>query len=204
MDPLTVYSTCLAVKLHFERGSYDAFKFNFKGPSRKVQSFLKSNDRFSYERVAKKYPKRDDLIAFLLSNIIGGKKWIRDMDDETYLIWVSKMQSMQYRFNTDINALWEFAIDNKLNFDECLKPHEGSIPILDLYRLGKLQLETLVIIDVLVSFTKGINKKTVSDPLGILSDAVYLIEQYKPFIRSRINISASKNCIINLFTYVGK
>lgn len=204
VNPLVVYSTYMAVKLHFERGSYDAFKFNFKGPSRKNSAFQKSPDRFAYEKLAKKYPNITDLIHYLLANVLDGRSWIRDMNEEVYLLWIARMQRMQYQFNTDMNTLCDYAINHKLSFDDCLKPHPSSneVPILELCKRGSIQVESVIIVDFLVGFLSRINKKTLSDPLGILSDRVYMMQQYKPFIVPRINTAAVKNIIINLFTDV--
>lgn len=204
VNPLTVYSTYIAIKLHFERGSYNAFKFNFKGPKRSLNTFLKSKDRYSYEKIAKKYPSMNDLIGYLLANILAGSTWIRDMDDETYLLWVAKMQRMQYQFSADMTVLSDYAFNHDLTFDDCLKVSRdgSSVPIIDLVKQGRIQVESAIIVDELVGFLAGINKSTVSDPLGILSDRVYMMQQYKPFIVSRINKSAAKNIIINLFTAV--
>jgi len=206
VNPLVVYSTYIAVKLHFERGSYDAFKYNFKGPHKKISTFTKSKDKFVYEKLAIKYQKYDELIHFFLANFLAGNTWIRDMTDEAYIEWLGKIQSMSYRFNADMNKLYDYAVNHDLNFDECLKvnPASKSIAILNLLTKGIINEESVIIIDVLVGFLNRINKSTVSDPLGILSDAVYRMLQYKPFIRSRVNIAASKNTIINLFTDISK
>jgi hypothetical protein len=205
-NPLTVYSTYIAVKLHFERGSYDAFKYNFKGPHKKTQTFLKSKDKYVYEKLAQRYPKMNELIHFFLANILAGNTWIRDMTDEAYIEWLGRVQSMTYRFNTDMNKLREYAGDRELTFDECLVFNQATmqVPILSLMQKGIISEESVVAIDVLVGFLNRINKNPVSDPLGILSDTVYRLQQYKPFIRSRVNIAASKNSIINLFTDISK
>lgn len=204
VNPLVVYSTYIAIKLHFERGTYDAFKFNFKGPSRKISAFQKSPDRFVYERLARVYPNMTDLIQYILANVLAGNTWIRNMNDETYLLWVARIQRMQYQFSADMNTLRDYAINHELSFDDCLKPRAVSneIAILELCRRGSIQVESVIIVDFLVGFLESINKKTLSDPLGILSDSVYRMQQYKPFIVSRINTAAVKNIIINLFTDV--
>jgi hypothetical protein len=206
VNPLVVYSTFIAIKLHFEKGSYDAFKFNFKGPQKRMSAFLKSNDRYSYEKIAKKYHKFNDLIDFLLANTLAGRSWIREMCDEELFLWQAKMQRITYQFNIDMNVFKEYAIDHELNFDDCLRFNNslGCVPLLELFRKGKINVESVITIDVLVGFLSSINKKTISDPLGVLSDRVYLMQQYKPFIKDRINIAASKNTVINLFTDVNK
>lgn len=206
VNPLTVYSTYIAIKLHFEKGSYDAFKYNFKGPSKRLSAFTKSKEKFAYEKLARKYPKHEDLVQFFVANILVGNTWIRDMTDEVYIEWLGKIQSMSYRFKADMNKMLDYAENHQLSFDDLLTIHPGTkqVPILTLLAQRTISAESVVTIDVLVSFLKRINKSTVSDPLGILSETLYRLEQYKPFIRSRINTAAAKNCIINLFTEAGK
>jgi hypothetical protein len=206
VNPLTVYSAYIAVKLHFEKGSYDAFKYNFKGPSKRLSTFSKSKEKFVYEKLARKYPKHEDLVQFFVANILAGNTWIRDMTDEVFIEWLGKIQSMSYRFKADMNKLLDYAENQELSFDDLLmiRPSTKQVPILTLLAQGTISAESVVTIDVLVSFLKRINKSTVSDPLGILSETLYRLEQYKPFIRSRINTAAAKNCIINLFTEAGK
>lgn len=206
VTPLVVYSTYIAVKLHFEKGSYDAFKYNFKGPQKKIAAFQKSNDRFAFEKIAKKYHNFSDLVFFLLANVLDGRMWIRDMSDEIYVLWTAKMQRLSYQFSADMQVLHDHAVNHELTFDDCLHPRPitNLVPILELLRKGRIQVESVIIIDVLVDFLSRINKKTVSDPLGLTNDKVYLMQQYTPFIKQRVNVAASKNIIINLFTVVGK
>jgi hypothetical protein len=201
VNPVIVYSTFMAVKLHFQPGSYDAFKYHFKVPVKK--GVFQSNERFFYEKIAKKYSKYDDLVCFFLANVLDGNKWIGDMSDSTYLEWQGKMQSMKYHFNCDMNFLRDFADNHSLSFDDCLRG-TTDVPVLNLLMKQKIREESVIILDVLVGFLKHINKNLASDPLGILSDAVYRLQQYKPFLLPRINIAASKNHIINLFTSVDK
>jgi hypothetical protein len=142
----------------------------------------------------------NDLIGFLLANTLSGNTWIRDMTDETYLLWVARMQRMQYQFSSDMNTLADYAINHELTFDDCLTvSRDGqSVPILDLVKQDRIQVESVIIIDVLVGFLSRIN--ILSDPLGILRDRIYIMQQYKPFIVSRVNKDAAKNVIIDRFS----
>lgn len=200
MHPIDVYSTFMAIKLHFGAGKYDAFKFNFKGPKQKMSTFLKSRDRYTYEKLGKKFRNKSELIGYLLANYLEGNTWIGAMDEDTYQTWISKIQAMRYNFNTDIGVLSDYAENHGLSFDDCLIERKNSVPVFDLYRKGRIRLETLVILDILLGYSSNINNGTMSDPLGILSDTVHLIKCYTPFIKDRVNVAASKNSIINVFT----
>ena len=201
VDPMVAYSTYMAIKLHFQPGTYDAFKFNFKGPQRKREAFAKSNDRFAYEKLAKKYPSHPDLILYYVANVLDSRTWVRDMTDEVYQLWQAKMQRLTYQFNTDMSKLCDYALNHELTFDQCLEAgRTNEVPILKLMMQGSIQVESVIIVDVLVDFIARINKKTLTDPLNLLSDKVYMMRQYKPFLVHRINNTAAKNSIINLFT----
>jgi hypothetical protein len=54
-----------------------------------------------------------------------------------------------------------------------------------------------------VNYTSSINK-FVSDPLEIVSDITYRVSRYKPFLRSKIDVSKAKQNVLNSFTYVNK
>ena len=195
-DPHSAYSTCISIRLHFDRGKYDAFKFNFKGPNRSRKAFDNSRDKFVYEKIARKYPRKVDLIEFMVANVLVGNTWIRDMNDDIYDEWLGRVQSMTYRFRNEVKKLTEATS----SFNDLLLPCDGEVPIMTLLRRGEIQIETVVIIDALVDFLSNINTLSVPDPLNLLGDLVYKVEQYKPFILHRINKNAMKKILIELFT----
>lgn len=203
VNPLEVYTTHMAIKLHFEAGSYNAFHFGFKGPKMKITTFNASKDRFWYEKLANKYPKKDELIDFLLANYLYGNRWIRDYNEDVYLEWLGKIQSLSYRFNVDMERTLDYCINYDKTFDNLLELR-NPILIFELLKRGTISEESVIIIDVLTEFIKKINTSLISDPLGIISDMVYRTKQYRPFIINRINKNAARNTVLNLFTSVHK
>ena len=202
VNPFTVFSAHHSIRLHFERGSYDAFKYKFKGPKIKPATFEKSRDRFWYEKIASKYRNdSNNLIDFLLSNHLVGNSWIRDCDNEVYLVWLGRIQSLTYTFNLDANKIHDYSINNDLQFDELFEINRyRKVPVLDLLNRKMISEESVVILDSILNFLKPLNKQKGDDPLDILSDMVYRLRQYKPFLENRINKSAAKNTLQNLFT----
>lgn len=188
--------------LHFKKGSsYDAFKFNFKGPRLKKETFLAHKNKYEFEKLARAYPKKNDLILYFLSNILANKTWINNMTKGTYDEYLGSIQSMQYVFKSDMNVLREHCG----NFNNAFLPQcAGEIPVIyKLYQSNKVCLNTLVLLDILIQYTLTIGKKC-NDPLEIVSDTSHKIAQYKPFLRSEMNVEKYKNIVISLFTNVTK
>lgn len=188
--------------LHFKKGSsYDVFKFNFKGPRLKKETFLAHKNRYEFEKLARAFPKKNDLILYFLSNILQDKTWINKMSRSTYDEYLGSLQSMQYTFKSDINALREHCN----NFDDAfVSQHTGQFPIIyKLYQANAICLNSLVALDYLIQYTSKIDKNC-NDPLGIISDISHKIIKYKPFLRSEMNVEKYKNIVISLFTTVNK
>lgn len=188
--------------LHFKKGSsYDALKFNFKGPRLKKESFLGHKNRYEFEKLARAFPKKNDLILYFLSNILANKTWITNMNRSNYDDYLASLQSMQYRFKGDMNVLREHCD----KFDDAFVPKRaGEIPVIyKLYQSDAICLNSLAVLDYLVQYTSKISKNF-NDPLEIISDITFKIIKYKPFLRSEMNVEKSKNIVINLFTNANK
>lgn len=73
-----------------------------------------------------------------------------------------------------------------------------------MHNSNKISLESLTILDLLVGYSRRINK-IANDPLEIISDLTHRIVQYKPFIQStKIDLNKAKQTVLNLFTCVNK
>lgn len=204
--PFDVWSIYTAINLHFKKGgTYDAFKFNFKGPRLKRESFMANRNRYSFEKLSRSYPKKNDLICYFMSNVIAGQTWINNMSDAIYAEWCARIQALDYRFNSEMSDAATVAQRNGYSFDELFNPRDkNDVPaIYKLYQAEKVSLESLAILDNLLNFTKSINKN-LSDPLEISSDISHRIIKYKPFLRSEMNVEKHKTIVINLFTSVSK
>jgi hypothetical protein len=201
MSPFDAWSTYMAIKLHFDKGTFDAFKFNFKGPRLSQSAFNVRKDKYFFEKVARKYPKKQDMITFFLSNFLEGNSWVGTMNDSAPMNWIAKMQRLDYTFGEDIGVLRDSCEKRGCSFDDALRPNAGrSAPlIIELYQSQKISLESVVILDVLLNFIPRINKVVV-DPLGMFEEIFNKMIRYKPFIESRVNIEKSKLTVIKTFT----
>jgi len=204
MHPEDVWQIYMSIKLHFETSSkLDAFKYDFRGPRLKIGSSNELKNKWTLEKLSKKYSKKNELILYFLANILDGKDWIGDTCDESYQVFLAKIQRLDYTFKSDMNKLLDMCSEKGFSFDDAFTSKDRSdFPLIySLYKREDISLETLVILDTLIGFTKDINKN-IADPLGIINDISYKIMQYKPFLKSEMLLEKYRELIIKLFTPV--
>jgi hypothetical protein len=179
MSGYEAYQSFLAVTKHF-KGTYDYFKYGGK-INTNYDSFLIKKDKYLFDKVAKKYKNSDELLKFLVSSTVDGNRqgWIGDLlnpyHDIVYKKWKKKIESLSYNFKEDLSHLNEIESD----FNNMFKFVDGKHPLLfRAYSGRKISLETLVILDELVHYTKAWQKE---DDL-ILKETIHLIEKYSPFV----------------------
>lgn len=102
------YMMYLALRQHFERESYDYFKF--KGKVKATQdSFMSRKDRFYFQKLSRLHDEKE-MAPFFVANILKGKKWIGDFleeDAETNFIdYQRRVQSLSYTFSNDLDTLF--------------------------------------------------------------------------------------------------
>ena len=188
MSAFDTYKTYLAVQQHFTRKTYDFFKYNGKVKVNE-STFIARKDRYFFEKSARKF-KRDEFLQFLIANYTSGSEhWIGNLMSGENLIalkkWKKKIDSLTYTVKEDIINMQEM----EDSLDTALKMVDGKHPLL--YRLflrKKISLETMVILDDLVSYSK------LWTQYGdiMLNDHLFLMEKYKPFLRNTVGIDKSK------------
>ena len=200
--PIDAWSTFTSMTLHFNpERDYDAFKFNFKGPKCKRDTFMGHKNRYQFEKLAKKYPKRNDVILYSLSNILEGNKWIGQCNEGVYNNWTGKIQALDYNFKTDVGTLSEEAEKESLSFDQCFLPDDLSESplIYRLYTEKKISIETLAIFENMLSFTSRLNKKLI-DPLEVSKGNSFLVSRYAPFLVHSVDLKKYTENIFSVFT----
>jgi hypothetical protein len=188
MSAFETYRTYLAMNQHFTRKSYDYFKYNGKVKVNE-STFLGRKDRYFFEKASKKF-KRDEFMHFLLANYTSGSDhWIGNLMSGENLInmkkWKKRIDSLTYTVKEDILNL----NDQEEKLDHALKMVDGKHPLLyRLYLRKKISLETLVILDDLVGYSKL--WKRYDDMM--LNDFLFLMEKYRPFLHQAILIDKNK------------
>ena len=165
----------MALKLHFTT-KYDYFKYNGKTKFI-VAQFNKRNDKYQFVRLARKY-SHADLVEFFCANLIRGKQWIGDFSKDNWLEHQKVIQSLEYTYKNDLEKL----LTNGEKFDIIFECGQGSHPRLLKQYLGKkISLETMVILDKVLSYKKNFDK-AISETY-IWPDISKRLEKYSPFVK---------------------
>jgi hypothetical protein len=180
MSAFDVYKTYLAVSSHFKNKTYDFFKYN--GSVRaKESTFLARRDKYFFEKAAKKF-KRDDLVQFLVAcHVNSDTDWIGDMfnvaNTVRYQKWRKRMESLTYTFEQEMYTLNE----SEENFNKLFAAEENKHPLLfRMYLRNKVSMETMVILEVLLSYSK--KWKQMDDMM--IQDFLFKLKKYTPFFLS--------------------
>ena len=172
MQAVDVYLMYCALKAHFGKGDYDFVKYGGKSSATK-DSFWKRTDRLFFVKTQRKYKKKQVIQDYLVSNFVHNTKgWLGDFNDENYIEWKKRTQSMSYNFKQELEKI------GKVNL---LGIKRGQHPRLLKEYLGKrVSIETLVILDDISNFTKIWNKKLENDV--VWPKVKKLMFDYKKFL----------------------
>lgn len=183
MEPFEVYRYYLALKLHFTTDQYDVIKQ--KGHVRaSKQAFFKRKDLNSINKVAKHYSDKE-VANFLIANFVSGDRWGGLFDTEAserYAAWKARMESLQYRFEQDLDYL-QFEMEKQgHDLSYALTYVRNQHPyILKSYYRGTTSIETLVILDSLYSYVQVFDAYLEDDLMW--PDLSRIIKKYKPFLK---------------------
>lgn len=196
MSGFDCYQTYLAVNNHFKQKSYDFFKYHGK-ISAKTASYEARKDKYFFEKASRKF-KRDDFIKYLVANFTRGNTWIGELltpkTEIDFKKWRKRIESLTYNFKEELSQIH----DKEENFNNLFVIEDGKHPYaFRLYQRGTVSLETLVLLDDLVHFTKHWSKH---DDI-ILNEVVGLIQKYRPFLYHFTNADNNKLKQIVLETY---
>jgi len=196
MSGFDCYQTYLAVNNHFKQKSYDFFKYHGK-ISAKTASYEARKDKYFFEKASRKF-KRDDFIKYLVANFTRGNTWIGELltpkTEIDFKKWRKRIESLSYNFKEELSQIH----DKEENFNNLFVIEKGKHPYaFRLYQRGTVSLETLVLLDDLVHFTKHWSKH---DDI-ILNEVVELIHKYRPFLYHFTNADNNKLKHIVLETY---
>lgn len=177
MSDFEAFCAYLALKNHFTKKSYDYFKYGGKVTAKK-ESFYKRKDRFFFERLSRSKTK-EQIINYFVANYVESsdptKVWIGDLKtigEENYNKWLKRKNSLEYTFTEDLKKLIE---DNHLL--DTISAEKNKHPlILKLLLKKEICLETFIIIDDLLSFTKKLDDDDI-----IWKGIKILVDKYRPF-----------------------
>jgi hypothetical protein len=155
-----VYKIYLAVKLHFtsKARSYDFHRHLGKTTAR-LETFTKRRDRYFFHKLSKSY-NSNTIVDYFVSNFVTNTNlWVGDIigktGDDNYKQWSKKIEALHYYYEQDI----DYILEQGHKFDDLFKSINGQHPpILKMFLSKKINFETVLILDDILSFTKQLNK----------------------------------------------
>ena len=160
MNGFEVYKIYLAVKLHFtSKGrSYDFHKHLGRTTAR-LETFTKRRDRYFFHKLSKSH-NNNTIVDYFVSNFVTNTNlWVGDIigktGDDNYKQWSKKIEALHYYYEQDI----DYILEQDYKFDDLFKSVNGQHPpILKMFLSKKINFETVLILDEILSFTKQLNK----------------------------------------------
>ena len=195
------WKTYQAMYLHFT-GSYDYFKYYGNASWGTIASMEKyfakfeHQTGFSWQRgfftsLGKKYVIELDLIYYYLSQITRGKMYPTEFLDDYYDEYKIKMESFSLHLQRNMKVVVEYMKEYDMKFNELFECKGiNHPPILKLLLGGDISLETFTVLDIILGFTKILDKKLI-DP--IWRDQKALCYNYKPFLE--VNVDEKRRLI---------
>ena len=150
MDGFKAYRYYLAIKLHFTTDKFNVFenRGNVKGPR---EAFNARNDRYIFEKLARKHEDDREIIQFFVSNFAYGNEsaiYAGQEAEDNFLEWNKRKQSISKVFVDDLATLLTYLEVNKLKQSALFEFTDNEYPVaLKLYIGRKISIETLRIID---------------------------------------------------------
>jgi hypothetical protein len=149
MDGFKAYKYYMATKLHFTTDKFDVFtNRNVKGTR---DAYNNRNDRYLFEKLARKFSSDHDLIQYYVANMAYGNIGViySDLDAEDNLLtWVKRKQSITKVFSDDLSKIVFHLETNKKSQSELFTfDHDNFPELLKMFLGDHVTLETMVILD---------------------------------------------------------
>ena len=182
MGPFESYKLYNSLKLHFERDSYDAFKYNFKS-NVTPNSFLKRKDKLFFAKLANSHGK--ELKMYFVSNFINDVLYVGDMINENgernFLSMKKTHESLTRTFETDINTIADLIDQGEFTFNEFFESKDAQHPlVIKMWLQEEITLETVCILNAIFGFVVR-ESKNITETI-MWPNIVRKITKYTPFI----------------------
>jgi len=156
------FKTYLAVKNHFT-SDYDYFKYGGRVTA-KLESFTKRSDRYFFHKLSKRYNERDILDYFVSNFAVDSHKWIGSVINnegaENFTKFRKYKDGFDYHFRNDCVAIRNDLDSRSILFNDGFNVVSGQHPrILRLLLRKKIHLQTAIILDTTLSFSKVWDKE---------------------------------------------
>ena len=179
MDGYKAWKLYMAVKLHFTTNKYNVF--NNRGHVKGARdTFYNRNDRFIFEKLARKFASEQDIIQYYVANFAYNNPEVvysPSEADDNLTLWKRRKQSISQVFEDDLHRILLHMEKCKVSKEEL---YEGNPP--ELFKLfigGFVTIETMVILNSFASFLPSWEGK-----LNLLWEEEYRrIDKSKGFVK---------------------
>lgn len=192
MNPFEAFEKYIALKNHFTQKTYDFFKYNGRVKIR-PEAFERRRDKYFFVKLA----KNQHVVDYLLANFVDGdvNQWVGDIvqhqeSEEIYKNWLSRQQSLTYRFRQDMSKL-----DSVFDQNIICKKNEHP-KLLVLYLQKQICIETLIIMDMLTGCFKHWDKHI--EEQVIWPNVKRKCLRYRPFLS--IDVDKYRKITLDVFS----
>ena len=178
-----VFKTYLAVKNHFT-SDYDYGKYGGRVTA-KLESFTKRPDRYFFHKLSKRYNERDILDFFVANFAVDSNKWVGNIINnegaENYTKFRKYKDNFDYHFRNDCVSIRNDLANRDILFNDGFLVHSGQHPrILRLHIQKRIHIQTTVILDSVLSFSKVWNKEI--NEKVVWPKIAHTLTKLKPFV----------------------
>lgn len=178
-----VFKTYLAVKNHFT-SNYDYHKYGGR-VSAKLESFTKRKDRYFFHKLSKKYNERDILDYFVSNFAVDSHKWIGSVINnegaENYAKYRKYKDNFDCHFRNDCVAIRDELNNKSISFNDGFDVVSGQHPrILRLLLRKRIHLQTAIILDTILSFSKVWDKEI--EEKVVWPKIKHTLNKFRPFL----------------------
>tara|TARA_Y100000310_G_scaffold76257_1_gene72693 strand:- start:3778 stop:4398 length:621 start_codon:yes stop_codon:yes gene_type:complete len=204
LEPIDTYLLYCGLRTHFNNNDYDFIKYN--GKSRVSRdSYYKRKDKFFFARIASRYKNYETIKEFFIANFVESsssgslsllrQNYVSEFTDETYQKWKNKKDNFYDIFIEELSPLIE---NKKYMVEPLFAVTKNNHPKLFKEYLGnRISIETLIILDDLVGFSKKWDKELSDDVFW--PDLKMFMIKYKKFMS--IDKNKYKKKILKLIEY---
>ena len=194
-----VYRTYLAFKQHFTNPRFDFFQYDGK-VNAKEETYQQRSDFWFFETLARKL-KDQEVKEYMLASFVSAEdptkvhiSLIKRSGKDLWLDWQKRQSGLRYSFEQDLDAVVQHMETKAHSFNDLFASLGQHPPVLKLYINKRISLETLIILDMIMGFSKQWDKD-LRDPLW--EQVSFKIKKYKPFLS--INTLPFKKAVKEVF-----
>lgn len=150
MNGFKAYKYYLALKLHFTKEKFNVFE-NRGNLKVSFDTYRSRNDSYLFEKLARKYPKDQDFIQYVVANFAYGN--INFIYDEAlaqayYTQWIKIKESITKSFSDDISTIMYESVKHGVSTETVINCTNNDLPFIIKLYLGKLiQPQTISILN---------------------------------------------------------